>query len=96
MRAYMRAYEPPRGETAMLASFLLVAAMAFFVIAAGFLPVDTVAWKVMSTVARASAIVLFLSQVPAFGAQGLLTSAEGSGESADFKYQRDRSEPRSI
>jgi len=45
MEAYLRSCEPRRGETAMLASFLLVAAMAFFITAAAFLPIDPMAWR---------------------------------------------------
>jgi hypothetical protein len=45
MEAYIRACEPRRGETAMLASFLLVAALAFFITAAAFLPIDPMAWR---------------------------------------------------
>jgi hypothetical protein len=41
MEAYLRACEPPLGETAMLASFLLVAAVAFFTV----LPIDPAAWR---------------------------------------------------
>jgi hypothetical protein len=45
MRGYIRACEPARGEAAMLASFLFVAAMAFFATAAAFIPIDLTAWR---------------------------------------------------
>jgi hypothetical protein len=42
---YIRAREPPAGETVMWASILLVVIVFFFLVASSFLPAEFAAWR---------------------------------------------------
>ena len=42
---YLRACEPPAGETAMWVSILLVVMLFFFLVASSFIPPGAIAWR---------------------------------------------------